>query len=246
MPYTVKQLAKLAGVTVRTLHYYDEIGLLNPSAHGANGYRYYGHSELLRLQQILFFRELDFSLNEIQALMARADFDLVSALHSHRSALQCRIQRLSQLIATIDQTIDHVKGQKVMSDQDLFTAFDEATQEKYAEEASQRWDPEMVRESNRRWKNYGPAKQKEILNEGKEIYTGLAALIGSDPRSTEVQALIGRWHQNMRHFYEPSPEVLRGLGDLYNDDPAFYANISKIHPQLPAFMREAIRIYVGG
>src|SRR5512144_287467 len=113
--YTVKQLSKLAGITPRTLHHYDEIGLLKPTHVGENGYRYYGEEAVLRLQQILFYRELDLPLDDIKKIMGRRDFDLMGALHSHKEALQRQVGRLHRLIATVDNTILHLRGQKEMS-----------------------------------------------------------------------------------------------------------------------------------
>src|SRR5690606_28913210 len=114
MKYTVKQLADLAGVTPRTLHYYDQIGLLRPTWLGDNGYRYYTEESVLRLQQIMFYRELDFSLNEIQAILDEPEFDLLEALKSHKRLLQQRLGRLSELIQTIDRTVLHLQGAKTM------------------------------------------------------------------------------------------------------------------------------------
>src|SRR5574342_951893 len=110
--FTVKQLSKMAGITPRTLHYYDEIGLLKPTRVAENGYRYYGDESLLRLQQILFYRELDLPLDEIKKIMGRRDFDVLGALHSHRDALKKRVARLNRLLQTVDNTINHLKGNK--------------------------------------------------------------------------------------------------------------------------------------
>ncbi|MBF8284238.1 MAG: Transcriptional regulator MerR family, partial [Anaerolineales bacterium] len=107
MDYTVKQLSNLAGVSVRTLHFYDEIGLLRPTRVGANGYRYYGDAAVLRLQQILFYKELGLSLDEIAEVLDQPDFDVVRALEAHRRALQQRLGRLRHLMKTVDRTIAH-------------------------------------------------------------------------------------------------------------------------------------------
>ena len=109
--FTVKQLSSLAGVTPRTLHHYDQIGLLKPSQVGENGYRYYGEESLLRLQQILFYRELDLPLDEIRKIMGRRDFDALAALENHKQELEKRIESLLGLIETVDNTILHLKGQ---------------------------------------------------------------------------------------------------------------------------------------
>ena len=161
--FTVKQLSKLAGVTPRTLHHYDAIGLLKPSRVGDNGYRYYGEESLLRLQQILFYRELDMPLGDIKKIMGRHDFEVLDALISHKDALKKRIDRLNVLLSTVDNTINHLKGKKMMNDKSLFEGFSEEEQEKYAEEAAQRWDAETVRASNKKWKSYSDAEKKRFL-----------------------------------------------------------------------------------
>jgi len=110
--FTVKQLSKMAGVTPRTLHHYDEIGLLEPSRIGDNGYRYYGEESLLKLQQILFYRELDFPLDDIRKIMGRRDFDVLSALETHKESLTRQMERTKRLLVTVDNTINHIKGEK--------------------------------------------------------------------------------------------------------------------------------------
>ena len=242
--YTVKQLAKLAGVSVRTLHYYDEIGLLKPSSLSGNGYRYYEEAALLKLQQILFYRELELSLDEIKAVTGRPDFDVETALRSHREALQGKVERLKRLIQTVDNTIDHLKGNESLNAKGLFEGFSEEEQEKYAQEAEQMYDPETVRASNRKWKSYSSAQKEHILTEGKAIYTDLAAAMPKGAGSKEVQAVIAHWHQHMQNFWSPNDEQLLGLADLYNDDPRFKANYDKIDPKLAGFMREAVKGYV--
>lgn len=244
MAYTVKQLARLADVTPRTLHYYDEIGLLRPSTVGDNGYRYYDEAAALRLQQILFYRELALSLDETRELLERPDFDVVAALRQHRAALQSRMGRLSQLIQTVDNTILHLEGKVEMNTKDLFEGFDEATQARYEQEAAAMYDPQLVSETSARWKQYTAADKQRIMAEGGAIYRELAALIGRDPGDAAVQAVITRWHQHIRSFYEPTAEILRGLGQGYVENPQFAAFFQTIQPDLPDFMRRAIDYYV--
>jgi DNA-binding transcriptional MerR regulator len=131
MAYTVKQLAKISGISVRTLHWYDEISLLNPAYHDNNNYRYYKEEQLLRLQQILFFRELGFSLNDIQKLLMQNDFDNIKALYAHRRILEEDIDRKNSLIATIDKTILHLRGKQIMLDKELYYGFDSTRQKEY-------------------------------------------------------------------------------------------------------------------
>lgn len=244
--YTVRKLSRLTGITVRTLHYYDEIGLLKPTTIGDNGYRYYGEDALARLQQILFFREMDMGLEPIRDILDAPDFDQAEALRAHRSALEARIGRLNTLVQTIDATLRHLEEGTTMSSQDLFAGFSDEQQAAYAKEAEELYDPELVRDSNRRWKNYGREKQQAILAESRDIVLDLAALTDRDPADPAVQAVVARWHQNLRHFYEPTPEILRGLGELYNQDPRFEQNYERVQPGLAAYMQRAINVYVDG
>jgi len=242
--FTVKQLSKLAGVTPRTLHYYDEVGLLKPSRVGDNGYRYYGEESLLRLQQILFYRELDIPLDDIKKLMGRRDFDVLGALQSHKDALKKQVTRLNRLINTVDNTINHLKGNNIMSDKAYFEGFSEEEQEKYAQEAEQLYDAESVRESNRKWKAYSAAKKESIMAEGKAIYTELIAAMPKGAASKDVQALVERWRKHLDYFWTPKLDQLLALVDGYNDDLRFKANFDKLHPQLADFMRQAVQAYV--
>jgi DNA-binding transcriptional MerR regulator len=242
--FTVKQLSKLAGVTPRTLHHYDAIGLLKPSRVGDNGYRYYGEDALLRLQQILFYRELDIPLDDIKKIMGRRDFDVLGALQSHKEALNKQVSRLNRLIHTVDNTINHLKGKDIMSEKQYFEGFTEEEQEKYALEAEQMYDAETVRASNKRWKAYSAAKKETIMAEGKTIYMDMIAAMPKGADSREVQAIVERWRKHMDYFWTPKLDQLLGLANGYNDDPRFKANFDKMHPHLAEFMREAVKVYV--
>lgn len=242
--FTVKQLSKMAGVTPRALHHYDDIGLLKPSRVGDNGYRYYGEDAVLRLQQILFYRELDIPLDDIKKIMGRRDFDVMAALQSHKEALSKQAARMNRLIQTVDNTINHLKGNKTMSDEKLFEGFSEAEQEKYAQEAEQLYDPETVRESNRKWKAYSAAKKEAILADGKAIYKDMIAVIPKGANNAEAQAIVERWRKHMDYFWTPNLEQLLGLANGYNDDPRFKANFDKMDPRLAEFMRDAVKVYV--
>ncbi len=243
MRYTVKQLADLADVTPRTLHYYDAIGLLPPAAVGDNGYRRYDDASALRLQQIRFYRELGMSLSEIHAALDRPDFDVAAALRAHRQALLARAKRLEQLIATIDRTLLHLQGELTMDTKDLFAGFDEETQARYAEEAATMYDPQTVAAAGRRWQSYSAADRARIQGEGGAIYQELAALLDRDPADPAVQAVVARWHEHLRAFYEPTADILRGLGQAYAEDPRFAAFFTALHPDLPDFLRRAIERY---
>jgi len=241
--YTVKQISDMAGVSVRTLHYYDEIDLLKPSRVGDNGYRYYEDDALLRLQQILFFRELDLSLEEIGEILEMPAFDLLAALEAHRAGLQARIRRLQGLIKTVDGTILHLTGETKMSQNQLFSGFSAEEEQRYKEEARRMYGANEVDASYKRWNDYSAQQREAIKAEGGAIYADLAAAMDKGAASAAVQAIVARWHTHLRHFYEPSVERLRGLGQLYDEHPDFARNLSQFHPRLPAFVRQAIDVY---
>ena len=242
--FTVKQLSKLAGVTPRTLHHYDDIGLLKPSRVGDNGYRYYGEEALLRLQQILFYRELDIPLDDIKKIMGRRDFDVLGALQSHKYALKKQVTRLNRLIDTVDNTINHLKGNNIMSEKAYFEGFNEEQQEKYALEAEELYGAEGVRASMKKWKGYSAEQKRRIMEEGSKNYTDMIAAMPKGADSPEVQGIIERWRTHMDYFWTPKLEQLLDLVNGYNDDPRFKENFDKMHPRLAEFMREAVRVYV--
>jgi len=240
--YTVKQLSSLAGVSVRTLHFYDEIGLLAPTRVGDNGYRYYGEPAVLRLQQILLYKELGLSLDAIADVIDQPDFEVVRALEAHRQALTRRLSRLRRLMATVDRTLAHHQGATTMDTKELFTGFSDEEQAKFEQEAEALWG-KSVRESSRKWKATSPARKAEILAEGQAVYQDLLALLDEPPASPAAQATIARWHQHLRHFFEPSVDALRGLARGYNEDSRFRATFDRMDPALAPFMREAIDAY---
>jgi MerR family transcriptional regulator, thiopeptide resistance regulator len=243
MVYTVKQIANLAGISARTLHFYDEIGLLKPTSYGENGYRYYGEDALLRLQQILFYRELEFSLNDIRAILDKPGFDVVRSLQAHKKALERKAKRLDGLIATVDKTLLHLKGKIEMENEELFTGFDEEKQKRYEQEAAKRWGEKEVKQSTQRWNSYTAKQKQQIFAEAGAIYSDLLQHVGGDPTTDAVQAIVARWHQNIRYFYEPTTEILMGLAQGYAEDPEFRAFYTKMHPDMPDFLRAAIEHY---
>ncbi len=244
--YTVKEVASIAGVSVRTLHYYDEIGLLRPTSVGGNQYRYYDDQALLRLQQILLYRDMGMELRQIRQMLDNPDFNMVSALREHRKRLEQRIHDFEKLIETVDNTIQHLEEGSSMAPKKLFTGFTPEQQEQYEREARLTYGPERVNESIRRWNAYSPEERQNILQEGQAIYTGLVQALAQGVPSDDahVQRLMNRWHQHIRNFYEPSLEVLRGLAELYTAHPDFAANFAAMHPGLAVYMQQAINHYV--
>ncbi len=242
--FTVKQLARLAGLTPRTLRFYDQIGLLKPSRVGDNGYRYYGEEALLRLQQILLYREMGMPLERIQALLQPGVYDPLAALEGHRQELEDRIRHYQRLIETVDATILHLKGKKAMNQSELFKGFSEEEQAEMEKEAMQLYDPETVKQSNLKWKGYSAAEKERIMEEGSAVYRDFIAAIPKGAGSAEAQACVQRWRDHMAYFWVPAEDQLMALAEMYGVEPRFAANFAKMHPQLADFVRDAVRIYL--
>lgn len=243
MEYSVKALADLAGVSVRTLHYYDEIGLLSPARVVSNGYRLYGAAELFRLQQILLYRELGFGLKQIASVLDRPDLDPLETLHEHRILLEEEIERLKLLVGTVDNTIARLRGEVEMDENEVFRGLSREEQESYRKEAVERWGEVEVSESYRLWDSYSQTQKQEIKNEGNAIYQDLVDCIPLGAADPQTQAVVARWHRHLRYFYEPSIARLRGLGEMYVNHPEFAERFRKMHPELPEFLRVAIGLY---
>lgn len=245
MALTVKEVSTLSGVSVRTLHFYDEIGLLKPAFVGDNGYRYYDQEQLLSLQQILFFRELGFPLADIQQMMADPAFDRLSALESHKVLLAKKVERLETLMNTIDRTITHLKGQTPMADNEMYLGFDAAQQAEYEAEIRRKYGVDLVDESKRRtqgWKKEDYQRIQEQMAERCQVLAGMLERKLS-PDDPAVQGEVKRHHDWIENFYTPTREVYVGLGQMYCDDPRFRKLYDKYHPELAPYFAEAMRIY---
>ena len=242
--YTVRQLASLAGVSVRTLHHYDHIGLLRPSARTAAGYRLYGTEDLLRLQQILLFKELDLPLAEIRRILDDSGFDPVRALAQHRRTLELRAERLARLLNTIGRTIARLTEVDMsLTDEELYEGLPKEQVDRWKREVNERYDPTLVAESNRRVHAMSKEQWNAVKAEGDAISRRMAELMGRAPGDPEVQMTIARQHAWIENFYPCSAEVFTGLGQLYAENPEFRANYDKVCPGLADFMRDAMACY---
>lgn len=241
--YTVRRLAEMAGITVRTLHHYDKLGLLRPSARTAAGYRLYGEEDLLRLQQILFFRQLDVPLEEIRRLLDDPGFDQVQALKRHREMLEAQSTRLGRLLETIDKTMHKLEGAMELSDAELYEGFSQEHIDRYKRESRESYGVEVVEESERRAKNMSKGQWQAVKDEGDAVTLGLAALMERPVDDPGVQALIARHYKWVCTFWTPNAEAYKGLGQLYTDNPEFRANYDKYGFGLADFMRAAMTHY---
>ena len=230
--YTVRQLANMAGVSVRTLHHYDHIGLLTPSARTAAGYRLYGTKDLLRLQQILLYRELDLPLEEIRRILDDPGFDPVRALAQHRRTLELRAERLARLLNTIDRTIARLTEVDMsLTDEELYEGLPKEKVDRWKREVDERYDPQAGRgvESPR------PAMSKEQWNavkaEGDAVSRRMAELMGRPVSDPEVQATIARQHAWIENFYPCSAEMFRGPGPAVRRQPGVQGELRQGSPR---------------
>lgn len=243
MNYSVQALAKIAGVSVRTLHHYDEIGLLVPQRQ-KNGYRSYGEPELLRLQQILFFRELDVPLEDIAKILSRKDFDMSASLKEHRVRIENKKKRLTKLLGTIDDTLAKLEGKKELDPEALFDAFWEKHETEYAAEAEQRWGhTDAYKQSKERTKHLTKDDFKKMAKDADVFMKKFVACIESGPDSDETQAMIQQHYESLRTFYDPSPELYRSLAEMYVADDRFRAYYDKYDPRMADFIKEAMIVY---
>jgi DNA-binding transcriptional MerR regulator len=250
--YTIRTLAGMAGITVRTLHHYHRIGLLVPSTRTGSGYRVYREEDLLRLQQILFFRELGFSLAEIGEILDDPRFDRIEALRSHGRLIEERIERLRHLRTTVDRTIQRLKEDKMSSadrdlltDEDLYAGFASKEEGRALErEAAAKHGEDLVAESNRRVRKMTKGEWKAVQAEGERIYTDFAALASRPAVDSDVQKVVARHRRHIERFYAVDAEVYRGLAALYLQDARFHAFFDRYRPGLAEFVSEAMTFSV--
>lgn len=241
MNYTIKKLATLAGVSVRTLHFYDEIGLLTPSFVHENGYRYYGEKELRKLQQILFFRELAFPLEQIKEMMNSSHYDEKKALEDQKALLLLKQRKIERLLETIDKTL---KGGEKMNNDDLFGSFSDDDINRVKAEVKNRWgNTEAYRQSMERTRHWTKEDYKKKVEEGKEFLQLLGKSMDHDYKSDEVQVLIQKQHEQINFYYDCSLEMYKNLADMYISDPRFTKTYEDVRIGLAQFVHDAIYYY---
>jgi len=251
---TVKQLAAISGVTVRTLHHYDEVGLLKPASVGANGYRYYGRKELLRLQRILFHRELGVPLSEITELLDLDGENHIDVLRQHREKLAAERERYGMLIETIDRTIADIQGEQVVTSADLYKGFSAEKQAGYEAWLIERYGQPMrvgIERGKSDWARLSPSEQKAAFETlGKELQEVEEALAGAlrngvDPASSGVDLLITRHRAWVAAMWRRpcSPERYSGLADLYLAHPDFVARYEGLEKGFTGYLTTAMKLH---
>ena len=239
MKMLIKEFAEFTGVSVRTLHYYDEIGLLTPAfVDETTGYRFYDEKSLLRMQEILFYRELDFSLKSIGEILSSPNYDTRKSLEEQKILLTLKKERLERLIASIDEAM---KGANVMS------AFDNSEFEKHKVEAQEKWGKtNAYKEHSERTKNYSKQKWNDLTEEMEHIMAEFASCMKKvkKPDSTEAQNLVKMLQNHItENYYRCTNEILTGLGQMYVADERFRNNIDKHADGTAEFICEAIDVY---
>lgn len=253
LEYSVSRLAKLSGVSARTLRYYDEINLLKPKRINSSGYRIYGEAEVDLLQQILFYRELEFNLEDIKAMVHAEDFDVAEALHQHHRHLSQQKARLERLIETVEQSLQAAKGETVMSDQAKFEAFKhnliEENEATYGEEIRAKYGEDVVESSNARLKNVTPEKFQSHQKLEPELNDKLkqATELG-DPASDLAQEVCDL-HRQWLTFHWPNgyydKEKHYNISLMYVQDHRFKSYYEKVAPGAAEFLNQALEIYTG-
>ncbi len=234
----------MTGVSVRTLHHYDQIGLLKPISRSAAGYRLYSRSDLLRLQQILFFKELDLPLKEIMDILQNPSFNMAEALEKHKENLQRKRQQLSTLIKTVEKTLLNLKGDHAMlKDEELYEGFSSEQIKEIKQEVKEKYDPARVAESERRVKKMSKEQLSWIKEEQNDIPARMALLMDRNVRDSEVQTLVERHHKLIESFYDAPYDVYLGLSNLYVQDDRFRAFYDKHKAGLAQYFQEAIAYY---
>ncbi len=251
MEYTVQKLGRLAGISTRTLRYYDEIGILKPERINSSGYRIYGKEQVDRLQQILFYRELGVSLDSIKDIVTAPSFNGARALREHHEKLLMKREQLDALIANVEKTIAVTEGRIEMADKEKFEGFKQKlideNEEKYGDEIRQKYGKETVEKSNAHFKNMSKEDFDNMNGLAGKITETLAeAFKTGDPAGPLAQKAADLHKQWITYCWgHYSKEAHAGLAQMYVDDERFAAYYDKNQPGAAAFLRDAIHIYTG-
>ncbi|OBZ15158.1 MerR family transcriptional regulator [Bacillus sp. FJAT-26390] len=251
MEYTIKKLGLLAGISTRTLRYYDEIGMLKPARVNSSGYRIYGQAEVDRLQQILFYRELGVSLEEIKLIVTAPAFDGKSALREHRQKLLEKRQQLDLLIANVDQTLAQSEGRITMTNKEKFEGFKQQmideNEKKYGNEIREKYGDEQAERSNQILKNMTEEQHTEIEQLGAKILSLLIEAYATGDPAGELAQQTADLHRQWLTFYwgSYSKEAHANIAQMYVDDERFAAYYDKHQPGGAVFLRDAIHVYTG-
>jgi DNA-binding transcriptional MerR regulator len=247
--YSVGELAKLAGVTVRALHHYDEAGLLSPSERTAAGYRRYTMADAERLHRILVYRELGFDLARIRGILDDPETDVLEHLRQQHRLLEGEVERLRTMMHGVEVMMSAKKAGVSLRPEEMREVFGSFDPGKHAEEAEQRWGgTDAYRESHRRTSGYDKETWQRIRGEAEQIHRALAALMARGEPATGAAAmeLAERHRQHISQwYYECTPEIHRGLGEMYVADARFAETYETVAAGLTQYLRDAIAANAG-
>lgn len=243
MDMRVKEVAELVGVSIRTLHHYDQIGLLTPKEISDSGYRHYSEENLETLQQILFFKELGFALKEIKKMINSPSFNRKEALILQRKMLIEKRNKVDKMVETIDKTIKHMVGEIHMTNEERFEGINFGFNQ-FEEEARRLWGNQSIDEINANLMKLSKDEQQDLSGRWDMIFNKLACLRNQSPESLEVQTTIKEWYDFLNtNFSEYSLDAFYGLGQLYINDERFTKNIDRYGEGLAKLMSEAMEVF---
>ncbi|TCK98505.1 MerR family transcriptional regulator [Natranaerovirga hydrolytica] len=251
MEYTVQKLAQIAGISTRTLRYYDEIGILKPARINSSGYRIYGQMEVNRLQQILFYKALGVNLKTIKGIIQSPGFDEIKALHEHRGKLLDKREQLNQLIVNVNKTIAAKERSIIMSDKEKFEGFKseiiEENENTYGQEIRLKYGEEVINNSNKRLKNMTKENYEKVKKIENEVLRVLQEAFETGNPASELAQKSAELHRQWLSFFwsEYSKKAHAGLAQMYVDDERFAKYYDKKQHGMAKFLRDAIFIYTG-
>ncbi|MCJ8210058.1 MerR family transcriptional regulator [Mucilaginibacter sp. RS28] len=247
--YTVQQLSAMARISVRTLHVYDQKGLLKPLTRTSSGYRVYGDKELLRLQQILLYKAMDLPLEKIGTILQSPDFETISALEAHQHYLEAEVDRLKAALRTIKTTIEHLKKGDTMEPESLYKGLSKEEAKAIRNEAAEKYGEENIAYAEQSLMKLSKADLQGLKDEQQQIMNALFELMSEAPECPAVQFEIARHYQNIRRFWgtenfaDKQADAYEGLGKLYVADERFYQNKYENGEQFVLFLQKAISYY---
>lgn len=236
----------MTSVSVRTLRHYDAIGLLKPLGRTDSKYRYYGPDELLKMQQIMLYRELGLPLSRISEIVNDPGFDTVAALEQHKTELRKRREELGDLLETVEWTIKQLNQKTEMNYEELYEGFPKEQAKSYRKEAAERWGEKTVDDSEQRLIKMGKQNFEALKQQGHRIYLDLVKLLDSDPAGAAVQKLIAEHYEMTGKYFDVKPGIYRNLGIMYVEDERFKATFDRYDTRLAAFLQKAMEIFTAG
>ncbi|MDA3847225.1 MAG: MerR family transcriptional regulator [Vallitaleaceae bacterium] len=247
--YLINKVATLAGITVRTLHYYDEIGLLVPKVMNDNQYRIYSKEDIKTLQDILFFKELGFKLSDIKGILGTDGYNRLDVLKQHKKVIGMKMSHLKGIMETLESTINEEEGGIAMNDIERFEAFNmeaiEAHNKQFAKEIKEKYgQSDAYAESQQKTKQYDAKDWGRINDESLVIYKAFHELKNLNPNHVLLQEQVAKWQNYItRNFYTCTKPILSGLADMYIEDERFKENIDKNGEGIAGVMHDAIKVY---